>query len=112
MIRCTPADRAATHLINRRLAHDGLLSTLAQTIELLGPGAFLTNGVAGRLHLNALGFPDDLLADWEKAVASEDAGRYPAILAALEERHHIKDVRRILNRRLDERWLAGLTSDA
>ena len=40
--------------------------------------------------------PDGLLADWEKAVASEDEGRYPAILDALEERHNIKDVRRIL----------------
>jgi hypothetical protein len=40
--------------------------------------------------------PDDLLADWEKAVMSEDEERFPAILEALEERHHIKDVRRIL----------------
>jgi hypothetical protein len=40
--------------------------------------------------------PDDLLADWEKAVKEKDEKRFPAILDALEERHNIKDVRRIL----------------
>ena len=40
--------------------------------------------------------PDDLLADWEKAVKAKDEERFPAILEALEKRHNIKDVRRIL----------------
>lgn len=40
--------------------------------------------------------PDDLLADWERAVKAGDEGRFPALLDALEERYHIKDVRRIL----------------
>jgi hypothetical protein len=40
--------------------------------------------------------PDELLADWEKAVTAGDEGRYPALLDALESGHHIRDVHRIL----------------
>ncbi len=66
-------DRAAMQLINHRLAYDGLLSTLAQTLELLGPHEFLTNGLAGLLHLNALGFPDDLLAAFAETESADSA---------------------------------------
>lgn len=55
-------DRAAADLINRRLAYDGLLSTLAETLDVLGPSAYATDPAEGLLHLNALGFPTDLLA--------------------------------------------------
>lgn len=40
--------------------------------------------------------PDGLLADWEEAVKAGDEARFPGLLEALEERHNIKDVRRIL----------------
>lgn len=57
---------------------------------------FALKGIGRTLRAEYDFVPDGLLADWEKAVASEDEERYPAILAALEERHNIKDVRRIL----------------
>jgi len=58
----TEAEREAAQLIHHRLAYDGLLPTLAQVMAALGPRPFLTNGTAGLRYLNALGFPDDLLA--------------------------------------------------
>lgn len=62
----TSADHLATKLINRRLAYDGLLATLAQVLELLGPQPFASNGPESLLHLRALGFPDDLLAGFAR----------------------------------------------
>lgn len=50
--------RAAT-LVARRLARDGLLSTLAQAIEVLGPAEFASN--ADLDLLRALGLPVDLI---------------------------------------------------
>jgi hypothetical protein len=58
----SPENFEAAKLINDRLAHDGLLKTLAGVLELLGAERFLTNGSSGLAHLNVVGFPDDLLA--------------------------------------------------
>lgn len=55
-------DLAAAELVNHRLAHDGLLPTLARVLNQLGAVEFTTNGRPGLLRLRALGFPDDLLA--------------------------------------------------
>ncbi len=48
--------------INDRLAHEGLLKTLAGALVRLGPDRFVTNGRAGLVELSRVGFPDDLLA--------------------------------------------------
>jgi hypothetical protein len=56
------AQLKAAACIRQRLARDGLLLTLAQTLQILGPAPFLTNGTAGLAGLAALGFPVDLLA--------------------------------------------------
>lgn len=70
-----PEYQAAAELIHRRLAHDGLLATLAQTIQLLGPDQFTTTGVTGLRQLRAVGFPDDLLAGFaqQKHVDPDEA---------------------------------------
>lgn len=62
----TPPDFEASQLIHHRLAFDGLLFTLAQVIETLGPQSFQRSGTRGLLHLEALGFPADLLACFAK----------------------------------------------
>ncbi len=67
----TPEDRAATQLINHRLAHDGLLSTLAQVLAVLGPAEFATCDASALIHLQALGFPEDLLACFATAPGGE-----------------------------------------
>jgi hypothetical protein len=53
---------AVAEMIQQRLAHDGLLSTLARALHQLGAKEFITNGRPGLRRLRALGFPDDLLA--------------------------------------------------
>lgn len=55
-------DRAVAELIKHRLAHDGLLPTLARVLDRLGAEEFVTHGRPGLRRLRALGFPDDLLA--------------------------------------------------
>jgi hypothetical protein len=55
------SERRATACVRRSLARDGLLSTLAQLVQILGPAQFLTNGPAGLDRLRAAGFPADLL---------------------------------------------------
>ncbi len=57
---------------------------------------FALKGIGKTLRAEHDFVPDDLLAEWEKAVIAGDEGRFPALLDALEERHNIKDVRRIL----------------
>ena len=57
---------------------------------------FALKGIGKTLRAEHDFVPDDLLADWEQAVQAGDEGRFPALLEALEERHNIKDVRRIL----------------
>lgn len=52
---------AAEH-IARRLAHDGLPSTLAQAIEILGTDRFSTNHGERLNILKSVGFPTDLLS--------------------------------------------------
>ncbi len=52
----------AAECVARRLAHDGLLSTLAQVIKILGPDRFTSDGAAGLDALRSIGFPTDLLA--------------------------------------------------
>lgn len=78
-----PSDRAATELISRRLAHEGMLATLAQTMQLLGPDQFVTNGVTGLLHLRAVGFPEDLLAGF--AVPGKFSDPAAASLEVMQE---------------------------
>ncbi len=57
---------------------------------------FALKGIGKTLGAEHDFVPDDLLADWERAVKAKDEERFPAILEALEERHNIKDIRRIL----------------
>jgi len=40
--------------------------------------------------------PDPLLASWEEAVRGGEVGRYPEVLASIENGHNIKDIRKIL----------------
>jgi hypothetical protein len=53
-------------------------------------------GIGKTLRAEHEFIPDGPLADWEEAVKAGDEALYPALLDALEERHNIKDVRRIL----------------
>ena len=53
---------AAADYVARRLAHDGLLSTLAQVIEIFGPDHFETDHDVGTDTLTSIGFPTDWLA--------------------------------------------------
>ena len=53
-------------------------------------------GIGRTLHAEHNFVPDGLLADWEEAVKAGGEESFPARLDALEERHNIKDVRRIL----------------
>lgn len=57
----TEKSAAAAELIVRKLAHDGLLLTLAQVIETLGPEAFLKDSAEGISLLRQVGFPTGLL---------------------------------------------------
>ena len=57
---------------------------------------FALKGIGKTLRAEHDFVPDDLLADWEKVVEARDENRFPAVLDALEERHNVKDVRRIL----------------
>jgi hypothetical protein len=52
----------AAEYVARRLAHDGLLTTLARVIEILGPDRFTTEVTAGLGTLQSVGIPTDLLA--------------------------------------------------
>lgn len=53
-------------------------------------------GIGKTLRAEHEFIPDGLLAEWEKAVKNGEEGRFSGLLEALEERHNIKDVRRIL----------------
>jgi len=53
---------AAAECIAQKLAHDGLLSTLAQVIRILDPQHFMINRVPSLKTLDAVGFPIDLIA--------------------------------------------------
>ncbi|MBI4661710.1 MAG: hypothetical protein HY735_23040 [Verrucomicrobia bacterium] len=56
------AQLKAAEIITRRLAHDGLLATLAEVVRLLGPERFLADAQAGLEELVELGFPVDWLS--------------------------------------------------
>lgn len=60
--RLTPAEREAADIIRRRLAFDGLLSTLAQVVHALGHESFLSGERKPDESLLTIGFPVDLLA--------------------------------------------------
>lgn len=53
---------AAAELVARRVADDGLLSTLVQVVAALGPERFTTNDNTGLADLKAVGVPVDWLA--------------------------------------------------
>lgn len=57
---------------------------------------FALKGIGRTLREEHDFVPDKLLAEWEQAVKAGDEGRFPALLDDIEERHNIKDVRRIL----------------
>ncbi len=59
--RLTEKERRAAAVIREALASDGLLATLSQVLEILGPEEFVTNGAAGLRQVCDLGFPIDLL---------------------------------------------------
>lgn len=70
------AERSAADCVARRLARDGLLTTLTQVIQILGPAAVRTNPAAAVETLTAIGFPTDLLEYFsvdETAVANRGA---------------------------------------
>lgn len=54
-------ERQAADAIRKSLASDGLLATLSQALEILGPEEFVTNSAAGLRQVRDLGFPIDLL---------------------------------------------------
>jgi hypothetical protein len=56
----TAARRKAADLITRRLAHDGLISTLVEVVAILGPQSLLDRASDAAQELSHLGFP----ADW------------------------------------------------
>lgn len=60
--RRTDRETAAAECVTRRLAHDGLLSTLVQVIALLGPERFTDAAPSGLGEIEAAGFPTDLLS--------------------------------------------------
>lgn len=57
-----PEDLRAAQLINRQLARDGLLATLCDVLQILGPEEFLTETQSSQYRLESIGFPADLLA--------------------------------------------------
>lgn len=93
----TTAEQEAAGIVARRLAHDGLLATLVQIMQVLGPAKFSTNNSAAVAALWDIGFPVDLLAcfEWEPGEARE-----PNRLAS-----------RIARRLLDGASVAGLQYD-
>ena len=70
----TRAQMAAAELIARRLAHDGLLLTLARVIDLLDPDQFLRDPKEGVAALQRIGFPTDFLACFPVANVPGEAG--------------------------------------
>jgi hypothetical protein len=59
------ADEArAAEVVARRLAHDGVLMTLAKAVEILGPKRILADGPAALRLMREIGFPADLLASF------------------------------------------------
>ncbi len=68
-------ERRAAEVIRKSLAFDGLLVSLSQTIEILGPEKFATNSTVGTRQLRDLGLPIDLLPYFRFAEAPmEPAG--------------------------------------
>jgi len=57
---------------------------------------FALRGIGRTIRATHEFVPDDLLEDWEKAVEEGAEDRFPSILDALERRHGLKDLRRIL----------------
>jgi hypothetical protein len=70
----------AAAVIERRLAHDGLLATLAEVIDRLGPAQYLTNTPAALTNLATLGFPCDLLRHFRADDLENASNRPPAIV--------------------------------
>lgn len=56
-----PEVKKAADIVARQLARDGLLATLAQTIDALGPARFATDAAADEEVLRRVGLPVDLL---------------------------------------------------
>ena len=71
----------AAEVVARRLAHDGLLMTLAKVVEILGPKRVLADGPAALRSIREVGFPVDLLASF----SSGSNGATNASLAMLED---------------------------
>ena len=63
-------DPKAAEVVAQRLAHDGLLMTLARTVEILGPKRILADGPAALHSLREVGFPADLLASFSTSEAT------------------------------------------
>src|SRR5262245_25160349 len=76
-----PVHARAADVVARRLAHDGLLMTLAKTVEILGPKQILADGAVALRSIREVGFPVDLLASF----SSETKGATNASLAVLED---------------------------
>jgi hypothetical protein len=72
---------AAAECVARRLAHDGLLSTLAQVIGIFGTDHFTTDRERGTDTLRSIGFPTDLLAYFP--VANGQPGKPDDVVAFL-----------------------------
>lgn len=58
----TPAEKKLAELVTHTLAREGLLVTLAASVEALGPAAVATDPARAAKQLVGLGFPVDLLA--------------------------------------------------
>lgn len=72
-----PKDLEAAQLINRKLATNGLLSTLCDVVQILGPAELLNDIQPSLYRLESIGFPADLLA----CFAVRDFGTIPEAAA-------------------------------
>ena len=70
----TAVDTRAAEVVARRLAHDGLLMTLARVIEILGPKRMLADGPAALRLIRRIAFPVDLLASFSAGTNVAAAG--------------------------------------
>ena len=123
--------RFSFFLQKQRTRHIVVLAAEALLVPLSGLAAFLPGpniafyalallmitqwlalrGIGKTLRAEHKFIPDGLLADWEAAVKAGDEERFSVLLDALEERHNIKDVRRILWTRERPRPRARRTTD-
>jgi hypothetical protein len=80
------AERDASLLIERRLAADGILGTLAQLIQLLGAQQCLADPRAAYDWLIRVGFPADLLHHFRTAAVTDPMQRPLALIEAAARR--------------------------